>query len=244
MEDQIRIDRTNKESSLVDITSEQTSLALYESNEISVVLSRRCNKMPLAYSQIGPKFIISLTQSKPRELMIFDCHTSFQSDPLWASRLLATRLNSVFLECLIPWGPPSMDTLYSIDSPADGSYWMTVFGKVESAYFHAYSTKSGKYLFSAFSSMKSTSLYYLAEIAYHAAKSLKMMTDTSNLAELGQASLSLATIPQMPVTGLWRLAEAWSLKDPELAVQLLELVRLRGGGLGDKAAHTLASFQK
>ncbi len=244
LKDKERLDSFSKEQSLVDITGDQNSIALYDDDEITVILSRRANKLPYAYTQTGPKFLVSLSEPTARQLHLFECTGAYGCDPVSAKRLRLRANGSVYINRLVPWSPPSMDTVYSIDSPADGSLWINAFSKTANHYFHAYSTETGEYLFSAFATIEACSLYYMAEIAFHAVRHAAAIGGESGLEALKGATKGISAIETMPATGLWRLAEAWAPVDPEQAADLLSETTTRGGAIGDKAMRTLEMLRK
>lgn len=239
LKDKRRLERFAEEQSLVYITGDQNSISLYDDESITVLLSRRCNKLPYIYTHVSPKFIVCLSDPAIRMLHLFDCPGSYECDPVAARQLTLHEKGTVFIDRLVPWSPPSMDTLYAIDSPADNSFWITAFSKSESHYFHAYSTEGAGYLFSAFATLEACSLYYMAEIAFYAISQAAAESSEAILTELKVASEGMSSINSMPATGLWRLAEAWSPVDPSHAVQLLIETRSRGGAIGAKARHVL-----
>jgi hypothetical protein len=133
------------------------------------------------------------------------------------------------------WIPPSRDNLFRIGLPADDSIWLTVYGERLTPYFHAYSTVTFEHLFSAFSSHTVASSYYLAEILFHASKA----PSCDPIDGMIDAARGLTQLAEMPVTGLWKIAEAMAPIEPDLAVSVLRTITSKGGEVGNRAEAAL-----
>ena len=133
------------------------------------------------------------------------------------------------------WIPSLRDNQFRIGLPADDSIWLTVYGKRLTPYFHAYSTVTFEHLFSAFSSHTVASSYYLAEILFHAAKA----SSCDAIDGIVNAARDLTQLAEMPVTGLWKIAEAMAPIEPDLAVSVLRTITLKGGAVGNRAEAAL-----
>lgn len=228
------IDHNHYDGSVVDIIGDRSSIILLDDERFTVSLSKRNSSANYVYTQPAPTLIVSLSHIRDVEVLQYRLAGSSRSDPVEARRRTIQPRPSIFVAPCSAWMPSSEDTLFKINLPADNSIWLTVYARRFSHYFHAYSTETFAHLFTAFSSHTVSSHYYISEILYHASR---RSADSSG--GLRRAARELARMQEMPVTGLWRMAEAMSSLQPALAIDLLEEMKARGGDIGNLASAKL-----
>jgi len=222
------------DGSVVDIIGDRSSIIIIDDDRFTVSLSKRNNSADYVYTQPAEVLIVSLSHPDSVEIQQFWGDNVAKADPLSPRSKTIDRIASANLSPFQAWIPPARDNLFRIGLPANNSIWLTVYGKRLSPYFHAYSLKTFNHLFSAFSSHTVASSYYLAEILFHAVNA-SSGEEEKNISGFINAARSLAQLGDMPVTGLWRIAEAMAPIEPELAISVLKSISAKGDVIGHRA---------
>ena len=227
---------------LSDIIGDRNSISIIDTDALNVSLSTPSKMESLVYSQTAPCFVVLMEGANRIKVDLFQTGKQTYIDPIDAVSSKIEHVGDFFIERFAPWTPPSRDLLYKI-APQDTEHViLTVNGAHANHYFHAYSLDNGAYMYSAFSSHRAASQFYLSEILAGAVFDRDFSIVRKR--KLTKAAVALARRPEMPTTGVWRLAEAMARLDRDKLPDILEILVARGGGIGAKAKSALTNLQK